>query len=233
MSHKHVKISNSPTSTSNSSGTPTTNSSTSNKIGFTTATTLNVRRAPWGSVLDRLKMHSKVNVTGKKGEWYKIMHGSGSAYVHSKWVTFSLGTTTNTSSQATTASGTSTPNLGNGKVVGKANGSGYYPHNSRMEGGYNDMKGKPLCTLQDYLAGKVPYVSIALDQYLYRGTIRYGDKFRIPELEKKYGRKIEFRAVDCGGAFKWKGFSKVDICTGSKSDSYEKTLNGTLTLVKV
>lgn len=120
-----------------------------------------------------------------------------------------------------------------GKVVGTAKGTGYYPFNSRMEGGYVDKKGHKLCTLQDFLSGKAPYVSIALDKNLYKkGVIKYGDKFRIPELEKKYGRKIEFRAVDTGGAFTNKGFGRVDICTGSKKDSIDKTINGKLTLIK-
>src|SRR5262245_34112978 len=40
-----------------------------------------------------------------------------------------------------------------------AKGTGYYPDASPMEGGFVDRKGKPLQTLQDYLAGKAPYVS--------------------------------------------------------------------------
>ena len=113
-------------------------------------------------------------------------------------------------------------------------GTGYYPYNNKMEGGYVDKKGKPLCTLQDYLDGKTDYVSIALDNNLYKnGTIKYGDKFRIPELEQKYGRYIEFRAVDTGGAFKNKGFSRVDICTKTSKDSMDSTINGKLSLVKI
>ncbi|MFN8576185.1 MAG: hypothetical protein U0354_04960 [Candidatus Sericytochromatia bacterium] len=120
-----------------------------------------------------------------------------------------------------------------GKVMGVAKGTGYYPHNSKLEGGYHDKKGKKLNTLQDFLDGKASYVSVALDKNLYKtGVIKYGDKFRIPELEAKYGRKIEFRAVDTGGAFTNKKFSRIDICTGSKSDSLNKVVNGKLTLIK-
>ncbi len=128
----------------------------------------------------------------------------------------------------------STNNEIKGKVVGTAKGTGYYPYNNKMEGGYFDKIGKKLNTLQDFLNGKSDYVSIALDKNLYKkGVIKYGDKFRIPELEKKYGRKIEFRAVDTGGAFTNKKFSRIDICTGSKKDSLDKVVNGKLTLIKM
>lgn len=96
-----------------------------------------------------------------------------------------------------------------------------------MEGGYLDRKGKKLHTLQDYLAGKAPYVSVAMDKKM---KIPYGTKLRIAELEKKYGRPIEFRVVDTGGAFTGRGTSRIDICTGSKKDSLDKTINGPLTL---
>lgn len=121
-----------------------------------------------------------------------------------------------------------------GVVMGIAKGTGYYPHDSALEGGFVDKRDTALRTLQDYLAGKAEYVSVALDKHLYRnGSIKYGDKFRIPELEKKYGRVIEFRAVDTGGAFTNKGFNRIDICTGGYRHSVEKTVNGQLTLIKL
>lgn len=149
------------------------------------------------------------------------------------------------------------PGAVKGTVVGNPKGTGYYPHNSKMEGGYNDMLGRPLKTLQDFLDGKSKYVSVALDKNMYdhiikdgreryaktgkakykkyltmEPKIKYGDTFRIPELEKKYGRQIVFKAVDTGGAFEDKGFSRIDIATRSADHSTEKTLNGKLTLVK-
>ncbi len=120
-----------------------------------------------------------------------------------------------------------------GSVKGVAKGTGYYPANTKMEGGFKDKIGKPLRTLQDFLDGKASYVSIALDKNLYKsGKIKYGDTFRIPELEAKYGRKIIFKAVDTGGAFTNKGFSRVDVCTRSKTHSLDPTINGKLTLIK-
>ncbi len=120
-----------------------------------------------------------------------------------------------------------------GTTKGVAKGTGYYPANNRMEGGFVDKRDTPLRTLQDYLDGKASYVSIALDKNLYKnGQVKYGDTFRIPELEKKYGRKIIFKAVDTGGAFTNKGFGRVDICTRSEKHSLDATVNGKLTLIK-
>jgi 3D (Asp-Asp-Asp) domain-containing protein len=96
-----------------------------------------------------------------------------------------------------------------------------------MEGGFLDRKGKPLHTLQDFLSGKAPYVSVAMDSKAFP----YGTKLRIPELEKKYGRPIEFRVVDTGGAFKGKGTSRIDICTANRKASLDPTVNGKLTLI--
>ncbi|HYV43745.1 MAG TPA: hypothetical protein VFA20_02745 [Myxococcaceae bacterium] len=108
-----------------------------------------------------------------------------------------------------------------------AKGTGYFPDNSPMEGGFKDRMGKPLHTLQDFLAGKAPYVSVAMDSKAFP----YGTKLRIPELEKKYGRPIEFRVVDTGGAFKGKGTSRIDICTANQKASLDPTINGKLTLI--
>ncbi|HVE86690.1 MAG TPA: hypothetical protein VND93_27720 [Myxococcales bacterium] len=108
-----------------------------------------------------------------------------------------------------------------------AKGTGYFPENSKMEGGFLDRKGKPLHTLQDFLSGKAPYVSVAMDSKAFP----YGTKLRIPELEKKYGRPIEFRVVDTGGAFKGKGTSRIDICTANRKASLDPTVNGKLTLI--
>ena len=102
----------------------------------------------------------------------------------------------------------------------------YHPEPSDMEGGCTDSKSMPLFTLDQYLSGGAPYVSIALDRKLYRrGKIRYGDEFRIPaldarhraELERVGRRHIVFRAVDTGGGFTGKGFSRLDLCVTTKS----------------
>ena len=109
----------------------------------------------------------------------------------------------------------------------QAKGSGYYPANSKMEGGFKDRRDKPLRTLQQFLAGQATYVSTAMDSNL---AIQYGTKVRIPELDQKYGKQIEFRVVDTGGHFKNKGYTRIDICVKDREASLEPTINGTLTL---
>lgn len=157
---------------------------------------------------------------------------------------------------ASTGKATAAP-IAPGTVVGNPKGTGYFPHNNKMEGGHHDMQGKPLKTIQDFLEGKSSYVSVALDKDMYEHIvakgrkdyertgkekfkkyqtiepqIKYGDTFRIPELEKKYGRQIIFKAVDTGGAFTGKRFNRIDIATRSAEHSHEKTVNGPLTLIK-
>lgn len=117
--------------------------------------------------------------------------------------------------------------MGNQAYVYNAKGTGYYPYDSAMEGGFYDMIGNPLVTLQDYLAGRGQYVSVAMDKH----TFPYGTELCIPELEQKYGRQISFRVVDTGSAFYGKGTTRIDICTANASASTDSTVNGSLTLV--
>ena len=132
------------------------------------------------------------------------------------------------SGQISSSSSNSAPPLpAEVKKTAQATGTGYYPDNSAMEGGFVDRKGKKLNTLQDFLAGKADYVSVAMDK---NENIPYGTKLRIPELEKKYGKPIEFRVVDTGGAFTGKGTSRIDICTANEKASTDPTINGPLTL---
>ncbi len=120
------------------------------------------------------------------------------------------------------------PGVANGQTF-TARGTGYYPENSALQGGFNDRLGNRLYTLQQYLAGNAPYVSTAMDATAFP----YGQKIRILELEKKYGRVIDFRVVDTGGAFKGKGRTRIDICTANKAASRDATINGQLRIVVV
>lgn len=118
-----------------------------------------------------------------------------------------------------------------GKII-KVRLTEYYPfqeglteRQQRMEGGKNDRRGKPLCTLEDYLEGKAPYVSLACD---YRGgppsnteEFRiYGYKVEMPKVAERFGRStIEFRLVDTGKNFhgdrkkvRVAGHEPIDVC---------------------
>jgi 3D (Asp-Asp-Asp) domain-containing protein len=103
-------------------------------------------------------------------------------------------------------------------------GTGYYPSNSALEGGFKDMRGAPLRTLQQFLNGDADYVSVAMD----KGVVPYGTVISIREFNQKYGRNIIFKVVDTGGAFRGKGTSRMDICTANERASLDPTVNGTL-----
>lgn len=121
-----------------------------------------------------------------------------------------------------------------------AAGTSYAPIHKGVEGGSKDSLGKSLKphTLEKYVndlkhgksvEGK--YVGIAIDPALYQNEgspLKYGDVFRIPEIEKIYNAApIYFAVVDTGGAFKESKGGKVDICC--ESNSNEK-VNQTLSL---
>ncbi|HUQ90360.1 MAG TPA: hypothetical protein VM120_01685 [Bryobacteraceae bacterium] len=109
----------------------------------------------------------------------------------------------------------------------KARGSGYFPHGNAMEGGFKDRLGAKLNTLQEYMANRADYVSVAMDKKL---PIAYGTVVKIPEIENNYQQTIEFRVVDTGGRFTGKGYTRIDICTADKEASLDATINGPLTL---
>ena len=128
-----------------------------------------------------------------------------------------------------------TPKPGGPSGTFKSKGTGYFPENSAMEGGFKDRKGKSLQTLQDFLSGKSKYVSVAMDK---NAKIPYGKGLHIAELDKKYAAElkklgkehIDFRVVDTGGAFTNKGTSRIDIATANRKASLDPTVNGPLTL---
>jgi 3D (Asp-Asp-Asp) domain-containing protein len=105
--------------------------------------------------------------------------------------------------------------------------TGYYPDASPLEGGFIDRMDCPLHTLQDYLAGQSPYVSIAMDA----DAFRYGTRIAIPELVKRYHQQIEFRVVDTGSAFRGQGRARIDICTANKEASEDDAINGIVTCI--
>lgn len=114
--------------------------------------------------------------------------------------------------------------------------TGYYPHNSRMQGGHFDRRGKPLHTLQDFLdnPSRTPYVSVAMDI----PVAPYGTPIRIPELDQKYRAQLErhgltsipFRLVDTGGRFHGRGTDKIDICNRTREDAWDPSVNRSLTV---
>ena len=47
---------------------------------------LNVRTAPWGDIIGRLKHGQKINIIAREGDWYKIKYNGRDAYIHSGYI---------------------------------------------------------------------------------------------------------------------------------------------------
>lgn len=62
----------------------TANKETTGTVSVTTR--LNVRTGPWGKIIGKLYDGDKIQIVAKEGDWFKIRHGDGYAYVHSNYV---------------------------------------------------------------------------------------------------------------------------------------------------
>ncbi len=49
-------------------------------------TSLNIRSGPWGKIIGKLGNGNQVQIVAKEGDWFKIKHGDGYAYIHSYYV---------------------------------------------------------------------------------------------------------------------------------------------------
>ncbi len=78
--------------------------------GYVTADVLNVRSAPWGSILTTFNYGTKIDIVGKEGDWYRVSWNGRIVYCHASYV-----------SSSKPSSGTTTPVTpaagANGKVV--------------------------------------------------------------------------------------------------------------------
>jgi hypothetical protein len=129
----------------------------------------------------------------------------------------------------------------------------------KAEGGVSphDRCGKQLHTVQDFVEGKAPYVSVSMDRNLAEQKFyqpagcdpNKAARLRIPELEQAYnhGHFIDFRLVDTGSTSEFIGYGRVDICVQRGKDSpsdteskrvadilqytHEKSVNGQVTLI--
>jgi 3D (Asp-Asp-Asp) domain-containing protein len=208
--------------TADDSMSSTADAITSSTAGEELVTTTGVRfrEGPGTSydVIRTLSAGTKVtSLGGAQGGFIKVKSGSAEGWVHGNYLS-KAGSASNGSS------GSVSPATGE---TFRSKGTGYYPSSSSLEGGFVDRKGAKLRTLQQYLNGQATYVSVAMDT----NAFGYGQKLRIKELEAKYGRQIEFRVVDTGGAFRGKGRAKIDICVANYAASIDSTINSMLTVV--
>lgn len=108
--------------------------------------------------------------------------------------------------------------------------SAYWPATNAeeltMEGPDVDTRDKPLYSLQDYLEGKAPWVSVAADH----SEFAYGEPIVIKELNEKYKREIDFRVHDALHADRVKagkgtGTRRLDIRVSSRQEGLDDSLN--------
>ena len=101
-------------------------------------------------------------------------------------------------------------------------GFGITAAQKKLEGGATNRFGKPLNYLEDYLAGKAPYVSVAMDIPLSKAP--YGSyTLTNPKFLDKRGNPIKFKVDDTGGAFFNRGIEKIDIAIKSLAIANGKT----------
>lgn len=100
----------------------------------------------------------------------------------------------------------------------------------KMEGAPIDRHDQAVCTLERYLEGACPYVSVAVDPRL---KVPNGTPLLIPEISRMAGRTVHFRIVDTGSKKRFKGTGHVDVATDSNQYAgYGRRISGQrLTLV--
>ncbi len=85
--------------------------------------------------------------------------------------------------------------------------------NLTLEGGVNDRYGNTIYTIEDYLEGRAPYVTVAMDQFT--PSLNH-QVLTNPSFTDSTGKLIPFKVEDTGGAFNNKGLSRIDIATRSE-----------------
>ncbi len=124
----------------------------------------------------------------------------------------------------------------------------------QIEGGVFDRMGKPLYSLEDYLEGKAPYVSLACDSTGgppgNASEFRtYGTRVWLQELSLQIKDYVDdppdslifipFRLVDTGGNFfggnkqvKVAGYEPIDVCRRNRP-APDKSFSGMLTTLSM
>jgi hypothetical protein len=119
---------------------------------------------------------------------------------------------------------------GTGSNIVKLRLTGYWPFSARedekkMEGGIHDRKGNPLHTVEDFLSGKAPFVSLSGDDAVWP----YGQLIKIPWVG---GKIITGRVVDTGSHFRGAGkiyrvagAEPIDVCVASSKSEVPKLVD--------
>jgi peptidoglycan hydrolase-like protein with peptidoglycan-binding domain len=98
----------------------------------------------------------------------------------------------------------------------------YYPYvaksarSKKMEGSSKDRFGQTVCTVERFVAGSCPYVSVAIDSRL---KVPNGTPLLIPGIDAIAGMTVRFRITDTGSKRYFKGTGHIDIATDSSERS--------------
>ncbi len=111
-------------------------------------------------------------------------------------------------------------------VYSNVRGTAYYPDASPLEGGFNDRKGHPLKTINQYLAGDTDAVTVAMD-----ATVApYGTRLCSPEINASHTLPIPLELKDTGGAFIGRSWTRIDFCVTNYSESIRSIYNRSVTI---
>jgi len=100
------------------------------------------------------------------------------------------------------------------------------PAEARLEGGPQDCRGNPLHTLQAFLSGDAPWVSLALDPLILGTIVAYGSRIELPAFSRTWGRPgIPFRAVDECAAARCRGLDRIDVCVADSHAALDLRVN--------
>ncbi|MBU1107498.1 MAG: SH3 domain-containing protein [Candidatus Riflebacteria bacterium] len=87
--------------TSAATTTPSDGIVKQNFVGYVTASALNVRTSPWGTIDGTLPSGVAVKVTGKKDDWFRIEYNGKVRYVHSDYISKTKASSTQTAPAST------------------------------------------------------------------------------------------------------------------------------------
>lgn len=85
-SKKYISLVNQSEMESEKTALETRTAPLSSMPGYTTAEYLNFRESPWGVIIGSLKKYSVIQVIGQSGEWFKVIHGGRTGFLHSRYV---------------------------------------------------------------------------------------------------------------------------------------------------
>lgn len=115
------------------------------------STRLNIRSGPWGKIIGKFSTGDTMEIVAKEGDWFKIRHGDGYAYIHSYYVNApghkshqGVEPPTRGSSQSPSSSSPSASSRPSSASPASANKSASSPSASTARGGFGGAPCSPM-----------------------------------------------------------------------------------------